>query len=167
MRYLKYMALLTVLIVPLAYSQAQVRVGVGIGFGPVGVAVGPAYVAGPPVCAYGYYPYYPYACAPFGYYAPDYFVDGVFVGAGPWYHWGHPGWFWNRAYVGRGWDRDDWHEGWGRGHVRGYEYEHEGHGYARGYAGNGYHGGGEFHGNGGFRGEGGFHGGGGYHGGRR
>jgi len=83
MRYVKYLALLTVLMVPLAYSQAQVRVGVGIGFGGVGVAVGPAYAAGPPVCAYGYYNYYPYACAPYGYYAPNYFVDGIFIGAGP------------------------------------------------------------------------------------
>ena len=90
MRYWKYLALLTVLMVPLAYSQAQVRVGVGVGFGPVGVAVGPGYVAGPPVCAYGYYDYYPYACAPYGYYGPQYFVDGFFVGVGPWYHWGHP-----------------------------------------------------------------------------
>jgi len=84
MRYLKYFALLAVLMLPLTYAQAQVRVGVGIG-------VGPAVVAGPPVCAYGYYPYYPYACAPYGYYGPNWFVGGVFVGAGPWFHgWGHP-----------------------------------------------------------------------------
>ena len=68
MRYLKYVAMLAVLMVPLAYSQAQVSVG--IGFGPVGVAVGPA-----PVCAYGYYGYAPYACAPLpGYYGPDWFA---------------------------------------------------------------------------------------------
>src|SRR5579859_5119947 len=100
MRYVKYVALLTVLMVPLAYSQAQVRVGVGIGVGPVGVAVGPAY-AGPPVCAYGYYPYYPYACAPYGYYGPSYFVDGLFIGAGPWYGYGfrgYRGWGWRGGY---------------------------------------------------------------------
>jgi len=50
MRYLKYVALLAVLMVPLAYSQAQVSVGVG---------VGPGYVGAAPVCAYGYYSYYP------------------------------------------------------------------------------------------------------------
>ena len=193
MRYWKYLALLTVLMVPLAYSQAQVRVGVGIG--PIGVAVGPGYVAGPPVCSYGYYDYYPYTCAPYGYYGPQYFVDGVFVGVGPWYHWGHPAWFWNRGFVGRGWDRDDW----GRGHVYargGWGYGHEAYrgsygygrgyasnydrgsyrgGYARGgaYAGNGFHGGGyrgggESHGGAGFHGGGGgFHGGGGHGGGRR
>src|SRR5579864_2513967 len=96
MRYLKYFALLAVLMLPLAYSQAQVRVGIGVG-------VGPAYVAGPPVCQWGYYDYYPYACAPYGFYGPDYFVGGVFVGAGPWFHWGHPAGFWGRGpYVGRG-----------------------------------------------------------------
>ncbi len=62
MKYLRYVALLALLTLPLAYSQAEVRVGVGIGVG--------GYVAGPPVCAYGYYPDYPYACAPYGYYGP-------------------------------------------------------------------------------------------------
>ena len=95
MRYLKYIALLAVLMVPLAYSQAQVRVGIGVG-------VGPAYVGGPPVCQWGYYDYYPYACAPYGFYGPDYFVGGVFIGAGPWYrgYWGHG--YWGHGY---------WHSG--------------------------------------------------------
>lgn len=141
MRYLKYMALVAALMVPLAYSQAQVRVGVGIG-------VGPGYVAaGPPACAYGYYNYYPYACAPYGYYGPSYFVNGVFIGAGPWYHWGHPALFWNRGYYGRGWYG---HPGWGYGRV----YDR---GYVRGYVG-GYRAG-AFHGRAAFHG-GGFHGGG-------
>ncbi|MGO9402381.1 MAG: hypothetical protein ACLPVW_02795 [Terriglobales bacterium] len=92
MKYLRYVALLALLALPLAYSQAQVRVGVGIGVG--------GYVAGPPVCAYGYYPDYPYACAPYGYYGPSWFSGGVFIGAGPWYHgWGHG--YYGRAY-GRG-----------------------------------------------------------------
>ncbi len=84
MKYLRYVALLALLAMPLAYSQAQVRVGVGIG-------VGPGYVAGPPVCSYGYYPDYPYACAPYGYYGPSWFANGIFIGAGPWFHggWGH------------------------------------------------------------------------------
>jgi hypothetical protein len=108
MRYLKYVALLAVLMLPLAYSQAQVSVGIG---------VGPGY--GPPVCSYGYYDYYPYACAPYGYYGPDYFVDGVFVGIGPWYHWGHPSAFWNRGYASRGWyGREGW--GYRGGYARGY-----------------------------------------------
>jgi hypothetical protein len=47
----------------------------------VAVEVGPA-----PVCPYGYYDVPPYACAPYGYYGPEWFVGGVFVGAGPWFH---------------------------------------------------------------------------------
>jgi len=36
-----------------------------------------------PACPYGYYDYAPYACAPSGYYGPEWFTGGVFVGAGP------------------------------------------------------------------------------------
>ncbi|MFZ0640047.1 MAG: hypothetical protein WA020_08770 [Candidatus Acidiferrales bacterium] len=39
-----------------------------------------------PVCPYGYYDYAPYPCAPYGYYGPEWFVGGVFIGAGPWFH---------------------------------------------------------------------------------
>src|SRR5581483_11920995 len=45
------------------------------------VGIGPA-----PICPYGYCDYPPYACAPYGYYGPDCFLDGVFIGAGPWFH---------------------------------------------------------------------------------
>jgi hypothetical protein len=41
-----------------------------------------------PACPYGYYDYAPYACAPYGYYGPEWFLGGVFIGAGPWFH-GH------------------------------------------------------------------------------
>lgn len=82
----KYLALLFLLAIPAAYSQAQVSIG---------VQIGPSYglYNPPPVCAWGYYPYYPFDCAPYGYWAPDWFVDGVFIGAGPWYHfyYVHPG----------------------------------------------------------------------------
>ena len=47
----------------------------------VGVNIGPA-----PICPYGYFDYAPYDCAPYGYYGPDWFVGGVFLGAGPWFH---------------------------------------------------------------------------------
>jgi hypothetical protein len=40
----------------------------------------------PPVCPYGYYEAPPYACAPDGYYGPEWFTGGVFIGAGPWFH---------------------------------------------------------------------------------
>jgi len=89
MRYLRYLALLAVLMLPLAFAQAQVGVAIG---------VGPGYVDGPPACEYGYYDYSPYACAPYGYYGPEWFNGGVFIGAGPWYGWG----------WGGGWGRGGW-----------------------------------------------------------
>lgn len=55
-----------------AHAPAQVSVGVNIG---------PA-----PICPYGYFDYAPYDCAPYGYYGPDWFLGGVFIGAGPWFH---------------------------------------------------------------------------------
>src|SRR6202008_4349067 len=99
MRYLKYAVVIGILALSMsAVASAQVRVGVGIG-------VGPGYVGLAPVCAYGYYPYAPYACAPYGYWGPDYFVNGVFIGPGPWFHgfYGHP--YYGRGYYGHGdWD---------------------------------------------------------------
>jgi hypothetical protein len=161
MKYLRYAAMLAVLMVPLTFAQAQVSFGVGIG---------PGYAAGPPVCEYGYYDYYPYACAPYGYYGPDWFVNGIFIGAGPWYHgwgggWGHG---WGRGYYGRGFYG---HDGYGRG-FGGHGFAGRGpssgfHGGRGGFGGGGSHGGGGgFHG-GGSHGGGGFHGGGGHGGGRR
>ena len=47
----------------------------------VSINIGPE-----PVCPYGYYDFGPYSCAPYGYYGPDWFTDGVFIGAGPWFH---------------------------------------------------------------------------------
>lgn len=58
-----------------AASHAQVALG---------VQVGPA-----PACPYGYYDVPPYQCAPYGYYGPEWFTNGVFIGAGPWFHGGH------------------------------------------------------------------------------
>ncbi|HXZ31952.1 MAG TPA: hypothetical protein VEH30_06700 [Terriglobales bacterium] len=83
MRYLRYLALLSFLILPVLSAHAGVTAG---------VAVGPPYLGPTPVCASGYYGHYPYACAPRGYYAPNWFVGGVFIGAGPWY----------RSYYGPG-----------------------------------------------------------------
>jgi hypothetical protein len=51
-------------------AEAQVAVEVGVA----------------PDCPYGYYDVAPYACAPAGYYGPEWFVGGVFIGAGPWFH---------------------------------------------------------------------------------
>ena len=49
----------------------------------------------PPVCDWGYYNYYPYDCAPYGYYGPQWFSGGIFLGVGPWYGWG-----WNHGCDG-------------------------------------------------------------------
>ena len=140
MRYLRYLALLSIFMLPAAYSQAQVAVGVRIG-------PGYGYVGPAPVCAYGYYGFYPYACAPYGYYSPRWFVGGVFIGAGPWFHgfygprYGYfrPGYgFYGRGYYGPGF--------YGRGYYRPGAYAYNrgggfgyGHGYARGGLGGGFH----------------------------
>src|SRR6202047_2677258 len=105
MKYLRYFALLAVCMFAASYSHAQVSVGVGMGGGYYdGYAYGP-----PPVCTYGYYDYAPYGCAPYGYWGPDYFVNGLFIGVGPWDGWGYGrgfygrGFFWRGGY--RGWRR--------------------------------------------------------------
>src|SRR5579863_10775902 len=96
MRYLKYAVLLGLFVLV---------AGAGTAHAQVAVQFGPAYIGPPPDCPYGYYDYEPYACAPYGYYGPDYFDGGVFIGAGPWFHgWG------GRGYYG-GWHRFDGREG--------------------------------------------------------
>jgi hypothetical protein len=76
MKRIAFCALATVLGIcfaaPTPKANAQVSIGVDIGAAPV--------------CPYGYYDYPPYACAPYGYYGPEWFSGGVFVGAGPWFH---------------------------------------------------------------------------------
>lgn len=54
---------------------AQVNISVGVA--PIGAA---------PACPYGYYDAAPYSCAPYGYYGPEWFSGGAFIGAGQWYH---------------------------------------------------------------------------------
>jgi len=58
-----------------AFSGAPAQVAISIG--------------APPICPYGYFDYAPYECAPYGYYGPDWFLGGVFIGAGPWFHGPH------------------------------------------------------------------------------
>ena len=54
-------------------SEAQVSVEIGVA----------------PDCPYGYYDAAPYNCAPTGYYGPEWFNGGDFIGAGPWFHGPH------------------------------------------------------------------------------
>jgi hypothetical protein len=97
MKNLMLLSLLGVCLVAVPSAQAQPVV-----FG-VGVGVGPVYVGPPPVCPYGYYAYYPYACAPYGYYGPEWFSGGIFIGAGPWFHGfhGRGGYYGRPGFYGR------------------------------------------------------------------
>jgi hypothetical protein len=109
-------ALLSMLL-PFTPAPASAQVGVGVQIG-----------GAPPACPYGYYDYAPYACAPSGYWGPEYFYNGIFIGVGPWWGWGYRhGWGghrfhgyyrWHGREFGRpGWDRGrgDWHNDRQRG----------------------------------------------------
>ena len=124
MRYLRYLLILGALIVPFSIAQAQIGVGVGVDPG-YGYGYDPGYGYGyAPACAYGYYSYYPYSCAPYGYYGPSWFVGGIFIGAGPWY----------RGYYGRGFGYGGYGFRGGYGYRGGVGYGRGGVGYARGGA---------------------------------
>ena len=131
---------LTGLCIAMSAQKAPAQVSITIGVGTP-VAVAPIVVA--PVCPYGYFNYTPYSCAPFGYYGPEWFVGGAFIGAGPWFR-GPVGF---RGYVNRDFDprfgyrgafphqgeRADWgkHAGWEK-HFRGNE-EHDEHWHDNGH----------------------------------
>jgi hypothetical protein len=74
MRSFKILALAAVAAVCLTATTPKTQAQIGIS---IGVA---------PECPYGYHDYAPYNCAPYGYYGPEWFNGGVFVGAGPWFH---------------------------------------------------------------------------------
>jgi len=149
MKYLRIFAVFGMVLFAASFAHAQ-RVVVGVGIG----APAPV-IVGPPVCAYGYYPYSPYACAPYGYYGPEWFSGGIFIGAGPWFHapafWGGTafhdrGWLYfrdHRSYFGpRAFDRGRDFRGGSNFHSGGF------HGAENFHGGSGFHGGGNFHGGG-------------------
>src|SRR5690348_10902957 len=73
MKWFRFMAIPVLFLVLGALSNkatAQVTINIGVA----------------PVCPYGYFNYPPYQCAPFGYYGPQWFGGGIFIGAGPWFH---------------------------------------------------------------------------------
>jgi hypothetical protein len=92
MRLLKLLPLLSLLcLFPMHVSDASAQISVGVNIGPE------------PGCPYGYFDYAPYNCAPYGYYGPDWFTNGIFIGAGPWFHgprgfWGHVDNRWDPHY---------------------------------------------------------------------
>jgi hypothetical protein len=71
-KYLDNSALLVLTVALLSGATAPAQVSISIGAAPV--------------CPYGYYDYAPYSCSPYGYYGPDWFSGGLFIGTGPWYH---------------------------------------------------------------------------------
>src|SRR5665213_1443559 len=90
MKRLRFVLFAMLLALPFA-KVANAQVAVCVGVGPAVVDDPYAYNDGgydyaPPVCDWGYYAYYPYACAPYGYYGPQWFTGGIFIGAGPWFH---------------------------------------------------------------------------------
>jgi hypothetical protein len=100
-------------------ANAQVSINIG---GP------------PPVCPYGYYDYAPYSCAPVGFYGPGYFYNGIFLGVGPWRHWGYRHGWGSHRFVSAGGGRyrpRPYRGGAGYGHGRpgyrsGHVYTHSG-----------------------------------------
>jgi hypothetical protein len=78
MKRLKYLALAALAGIFLTVNAPKLGAQVS-----VGVSIGDA-----PACPYGYYDTAPYGCAPYGYYGPEWFSGGAFVGAGPWFHGG-------------------------------------------------------------------------------
>jgi len=87
-----FLAGTTTLLAPLVVMPAAAQVTVGVGIG-----------VNPPVCSYGYYNSAPYGCAPSGFYGPGYFYNGIFLGVGPWAHWGYGhGWGEHRFSGGHG-----------------------------------------------------------------
>src|SRR6202167_3931556 len=74
MRGFAYLAVAAIVAIGFTATPARAEAQVGV---EVGVA---------PECPYGYYDVAPYNCAPYGYYGPEWFTGGVFIGAGPWFH---------------------------------------------------------------------------------
>jgi hypothetical protein len=74
MNRIKFLALVAIAVLAMTYgvhkAAAQVTINVGVA----------------PDCPYGYYDYAPYNCAPDGYFGPEWFNAGAFIGTGPWFH---------------------------------------------------------------------------------
>jgi hypothetical protein len=110
MRLSKYLGLLTLVLGLFLAGTSKAQAQVSITIGPE------------PSCPYGYYDYAPYNCAPYGYYGPEWFSGGVFIGAGRWHH-GPKGF---RGHVD---NRYDPHHGYhGSFPNRGEHYVEHGHG---------------------------------------
>jgi hypothetical protein len=125
---LKHLFLITAASLCCAASPQKVQAQIAVQIGP------------PPECPYGYFDYPPFDCAPYGYYGPEWFSGGIFIGAGPWYHgrdhfWGHvdnhfdrnDGW--HGEYPHRGEHFDEHHRSGNVEHFKGNEMR-DGHGHS-------------------------------------
>jgi len=74
------------LLKPFALSALAATLLSSVSSAPAQVSIS---IGAAPICPYGYYDFTPYNCAPYGYYGPDWFAGGVFIGAGPWFHGPH------------------------------------------------------------------------------
>ncbi len=74
MRIIRYTLLASIALLMFSVSATQSHAQINISIGAE------------PSCPYGYYDFAPYNCAPYGYYGPEWFVGGRFVGAGHWFH---------------------------------------------------------------------------------
>ncbi len=93
-KFLVLAAIAAIAIAPAAPKlAAQISFNVGIGVAPE--------------CPYGYYDSSPYGCAPYGYYGPEWFPGGVFIGAGPWFNGPHD----FRGHVNNRYDRQHGYNG--------------------------------------------------------
>lgn len=120
MRGIKILFGATALLASLALApvaQAQIVVNIGV----------------QPSCAYGYYGYAPYACAPNGYYGPGYFYNGIFLGMGPWGGWGYSHGWGSHRFVREG--GGNYHGGPGRVSYRASSDQGRGGGQSRGNVG--------------------------------
>jgi hypothetical protein len=88
-KWLVFLALIIAMVSSMSVAPAQVAISIGAA----------------PVCPYGYFDYEPYPCAPYGYYGPDWFTGGLFIGAGPWFHG-------SRGFYGHVDNRYDPHHGY-------------------------------------------------------
>lgn len=71
---IRYLIFLAPALLLFGCGHRVAEVGFGVQYGPE------------PMCPYGYYDWAPYNCAPYGYYGPEWFNNGIFIGAGPWFH---------------------------------------------------------------------------------
>ena len=121
---------------PISTVHAEAApLGIALAAPQIGIQIGVPLVE--PVCSYGYYDYEPYACAPYGFWGPEYFFGGHFRGVGPWegrghgYNRGRGEKNYHQANIGAGRSREMGSRGGGEPGSRGYGERGGGHEHER------------------------------------